>query len=454
MSRRSVLLGAALALALPGKSFAYVIQETGSGKEISFRALPQDFLLSADGSADVANGAEFQAVANAFQSWKDVPESDARFSNLSAVNMDTSDIYNDGGLPGRDRKNLLAWVETDWNEGSSLIALTYTYFVEATGKILEDDIVMNGVDYTWTTDDVVVQTDVESIAAHEIGHAYGLGHSLDPEATMFATSSQGETKKRSLHADDIAAIQHSYPPGCCPKTKAQEALAFFGCSMSPARPGRGAAAAGALLAGAALTAVLVRRRVRGAAIAVALFTLPLSAGVADATVARALSLEELARGAESVVRGRVIWTQPMTLPGGSIVTVTEVEVEDVLAGDAPATVTFVEPGGEPGDTGVGMLVSGTARFELGEEVVVFAEAPRSGYSTHFPGAYRPLGMAQGKLSVIREAGAPARVVRDLSGIARVTADPAGGWAPVAGDELEGLALDELAARVVSSRLGR
>ena len=459
MKRSMATAGLALGLsmsALPAN--AYVIQETGSGKEIAFRTLPHDFFLADAGSADLSGGAEFDALARAFQSWEDVPDSDARFSNLSAVDMGTSDIYSDGGLAGRDRKNLLAWVETDWAEGAALIALTFTYYIETSGKILEDDIVMNAVDYTWTTDDVLVLTDVESIAAHEIGHAYGLGHSLEDDATMYATASQGETMKRSLSIDDMAAVQHSYPPGCCPKTKTQEALAFFGCSISPLTLSDARAeskGAGLAVIALAIGAVVVTMRRRSSRrltmLAAALLTLPFAASTANASVARAMSLDDMARGSDSVVRGRVIWTQAMTLPGGAIVTLTEVEVEDVIAGDAPATITVVEPGGEPGDTGVGMLVSGTAKFEMGEEVVVFAEATRAGYAAHFPGAVRPTAMSQGKLRVVREAGAPARLVRDLSGVTRVKADAAEGWVPVAGDELDGISLDELVERVTLAR---
>lgn len=451
MNTRLAVLGFALGLAVPASSSAYVIQETSSGKEIHFKTLPQDFLLSEDGSVDVVGGGEFDALTAAFASWDAVPDCDAKFASLAAVNMDKTDIFTDGGLPGRDRKNLVAWVEEDWFEGGALIALTYTYYIETTGKILEDDISMNGVDYTWTVDDGTVQTDVESIAAHEIGHAFGLGHSLEADATMFATASQGETQKRSLSVDDMAAVQHLYPPGCCPKTKTQEALAFFGCSVTPGKTGGGAVAAFALVAGLAMTALLRRRRARGAALAAALLTLPFAASTANATVARALPIEEMVKTSETVIRGRVIYTQAMTLQGGSIVTLTEVEVEDVLAGDAPATITFLEPGGEPGDTGVGMLVSGTAKFEMGEEVVVFAEPSRSAYARRFPGTFRPMAMAQGKLRVIREAGAPARVVRDLSGVARVSADAAKGWTPVEGDELSGITLDELVDRVVRAR---
>jgi hypothetical protein len=126
-------------------------------------------------------------------------------------------------------------------------------------------------------------------------------------------------------------------------------------------------------------------------------------------------------------------------------------VEDVLAGDAPATITVVEPGGEPGDTGVGMVALGTAKFELGEEVVLFTERSRGGYRNHFPDSFRPMGMSQGKLRVIREAGAPARVERDLSGMARVVAAPEGGWAPYATDELSGVTLDELVEAIVGVR---
>lgn len=57
--------------------------------------------------------------------------------------------------------------------------------------------------------------DFLNIAAHEGGHAAGMGHTLATEAcegeTMFPTGSNGETLKRTLAAGDAAGINALYP---------------------------------------------------------------------------------------------------------------------------------------------------------------------------------------------------------------------------------------------------
>ena len=53
---------------------------------------------------------------------------------------------------------------------------------------------------------------IEDIAAHEFGHALGLGHSASTDATMYFSTSSCNTRNRSLDADDIAGVRALYPP--------------------------------------------------------------------------------------------------------------------------------------------------------------------------------------------------------------------------------------------------
>src|SRR5690606_24022962 len=57
------------------------------------------------------------------------------------------------------------------------------------------------------------RVDLENVVTHELGHYFGLAHSADPDATMYAFSVAGETIKRDLADDDIAGICEIYPPG-------------------------------------------------------------------------------------------------------------------------------------------------------------------------------------------------------------------------------------------------
>jgi len=62
-------------------------------------------------------------------------------------------------------------------------------------------------DEPWTT--TLDGTNLLSVAAHEIGHALGVSHSDQRGALMYAWY-DSYNPKRTLHTDDIAAIQHLY----------------------------------------------------------------------------------------------------------------------------------------------------------------------------------------------------------------------------------------------------
>lgn len=456
MNRTSRLLAtaavfAALSAGLVRPAQAYDIQKTSSGKEIKWRYLPQNFYVDSHGYAGIADGTLFDAEKGSFTPWEDVEMSDARY-NVKTATKGASDIFSDANKPGRDRFNEMAFVETDWARSggnATLIALTFTYFADTTGKILENDIVANAQDFDWTDGDVNVKTDVRDFLTHEVGHSYGIGHSDDPSATMFATGTQGETLKRDLALDDIAAIQHLYKPGCCKHTKTGDLLSLVGCDVTSTRGGSPIAwLAGFLLLPAI---VLARRSRRGSAALVALAFLG-AAGSAHATIALSVSLDELARGADAVVHGRVVWSEAIRNPGGSIVTLTQIEVSSMIAGAPSKVVTLVQPGGVPKD-GIdeAMRVEGTASFAIGDEVVVFANEAQSGFRESFPDAYIPSGFSQGVFRVTREAGAPARVVRDMGSMMRVVRGANGGFLPVDGDALSGMTLDDLVRRVQRAR---
>ncbi len=54
--------------------------------------------------------------------------------------------------------------------------------------------------------------DLRGVATHEFGHAIGLGHLLNEEATMYATSVDQDLPARTLHQDDRACAETLYRP--------------------------------------------------------------------------------------------------------------------------------------------------------------------------------------------------------------------------------------------------
>ena len=87
-------------------------------------------------------------------------------------------------------------------------------------ELREWDMVFDDVDFDWgdagpTNENALGNTEVMdflNILVHEFGHAAGMGHPGDTctEETMFRYATEGETKKRTLFAGDIAGIKKLY----------------------------------------------------------------------------------------------------------------------------------------------------------------------------------------------------------------------------------------------------
>ncbi|HPF14655.1 MAG TPA: matrixin family metalloprotease, partial [Planctomycetota bacterium] len=54
------------------------------------------------------------------------------------------------------------------------------------------------------------QMDMQSVACHEYGHALGMDHSANAQATMAPAIGNGQTSTRSINFDDIAGVQAKY----------------------------------------------------------------------------------------------------------------------------------------------------------------------------------------------------------------------------------------------------
>ncbi|MEQ8453929.1 MAG: matrixin family metalloprotease [Sandaracinaceae bacterium] len=108
---------------------------------------------------------------------------------------------------GGDGQFIVGWVESGWSHSSSAIGVTGTRFTSS--RLVEADMEMNGVHFTWTTDPGSgSRVNLYSIALHEGGHFFGLGHSSDRGAAMYFAYSGGVS---TLGADDEAGICALYP---------------------------------------------------------------------------------------------------------------------------------------------------------------------------------------------------------------------------------------------------
>ncbi|MGH7818703.1 MAG: matrixin family metalloprotease [Candidatus Binatia bacterium] len=194
--RRAFLAGALASLWLVTPGDAYVLKDDGHGHALHWRRMPVSYLLVADNVPGGAAGED--AVHRAFRSWTAASES-LRYEFGG---------YASEGVQRNDGRNIVYWVHTGWPFDSRLAAVTFHYYDTSDGHLVDADVVFNGDRYPWSVDSAGY--DIENSAAHEAGHFGGLGHSAETEATMFAATSAGETKKRTLHADDVAGIEAVY----------------------------------------------------------------------------------------------------------------------------------------------------------------------------------------------------------------------------------------------------
>jgi hypothetical protein len=159
--------------------------------------------------------------------------------------------------------------------GSDVLALTTVTFSKKTGDIYDVDMEINAKQPLSTSEIVDPEAyDLQSIMTHEAGHFLGLGHSLDPQATMWTQYSTGTDSFRNLSDDDIAGICNTYPPTSDSQICDYQPRQGFSpeCGLYPAGAGscavtahahartRGSASALGLLMGCAALATRRRKR--------------------------------------------------------------------------------------------------------------------------------------------------------------------------------------------------
>lgn len=128
-----------------------------------------------------------------------------------------------------------------------------------------------------------------------------------------------------------------------------------------------------------------------------------------ASVARSLTLEELAERSTNVVVGHCAGLESMwSADGTRIVTVARFELAEDIKGGLVGQIEVEALGGEVGETG--MYVPGTPTFEIGADEVLFVAGREDG-------RFEVVGMAQGQFRIAFTGPSMAPVVeRRLEGL--------------------------------------
>jgi hypothetical protein len=110
---------------------------------------------------------------------------------------------------GYDGLNLVVF-----RNASSGSAIATTYYWSSGTRLIDADIVFWDAAFRFFAGTIGCASGfyIEDIAAHEFGHALGMGHSAVAAATMYPSTSSCNASNRSLDPDDIAGILFLYPP--------------------------------------------------------------------------------------------------------------------------------------------------------------------------------------------------------------------------------------------------
>ena len=199
--RRALVALLALGVGLiPATGFGF----DASGAKWRQRSMPVPFRVNHNLERGLDDGAVLDAIVAGFDVWAE--------TNCSYLTVDYDGRTDSTAFSINDGDNVVSWRSRNWPDSDVALGVTSTTF-DHNRFMLDADMIFNGVDHDWSTNGSQNASDVQSVAAHEAGHFFGMGHSRALDATMWPATTEGEITGRTLDGDDINGICAKYPNG-------------------------------------------------------------------------------------------------------------------------------------------------------------------------------------------------------------------------------------------------
>ncbi|HEY3360079.1 MAG TPA: matrixin family metalloprotease [Polyangia bacterium] len=176
--------------------------------KVAWSGMPITFRLHDTGSGTMDQAAERDGVRAAFAEW-----AAAACTTLSFAEGDLIPASEMINLQHNAREIRVYWARTqaEWDsDNTAPIAKTW-YNFDVSGNIVSGAVLLNAVNKQYSTAAEASKYDVQSVMATEVGRVLGLAASTNNAAVMYPSFAVASVDKRTLKADDLAAIAYLYP---------------------------------------------------------------------------------------------------------------------------------------------------------------------------------------------------------------------------------------------------
>jgi hypothetical protein len=178
----------------------------------------QSYDIQQDASAQVPYDVAVTSFATAFSKWTGADCPDGGHPSISIENLGPvacDEVHYNDNTTGQGNQHVIVFRDEVWPHPDDLnntLGLTTITFDPDTGEIYDADMEINStVPLTVSGPVPSSGNDFLSIITHESGHFFGMAHSNDDLATMYAHYTPGSTYMRNLTSDDTAGICSIYP---------------------------------------------------------------------------------------------------------------------------------------------------------------------------------------------------------------------------------------------------
>ncbi len=192
---------ASLSLSTSARAFDDAFKPLGFTWDVSARPIPVS--IEPNGSDDIDDGSDIQAVKAALNAWACAEGTALRF-----------EVTDEPGVVDNAADNINSIF---WDESGDICLMGPGVLGIGGGDGTQGDVCFNGLHHTWG---VGANTDVQSIAMHEIGHFIGFAHPCDNDDDQASCLPSGDAvmfpawdgeNQRDLRKSEKAGVKELYP---------------------------------------------------------------------------------------------------------------------------------------------------------------------------------------------------------------------------------------------------